>query len=345
MDILREMPHIFLGSRLKRLAEQMQAEASLLASDVGTLVPPGLFPILALLDSSKGCTVGDLARAIRVSQPAMTKSVNRLTDEGLVVSSRGEKDKRQSLVELTEAGRAAVDQGRQVVWPLIDIVVRDLLAGMSGPFLEQLDTLENRLAEESLAERIDRLNPVSLRPACDADVAGVVSLLNRAYRGEGEGASWTTETGLISGDRISETTLRTEIAQKPLASLLVWKKRENILGCVWVEPVQPGTWYLGSLAIDPKKQNAQCGRQLLAAAEQWCQTRGAECIHMTVLEARDTLIKWYERRGYCKTGETEPFPYDDDRFGVPSRPGLQFEVMKKVLETSASHSMHQVLNT
>lgn len=66
---------------------------------------------------------------------------------------------------------------------------------------------------------------------------------------------------------------------------------------------------------------------------------------MTVLEARDTLIKWYERRGYCKTGETEPFPYDDDRFGVPIRPGLQFEVMKKVLETSAIHSMHQVLNT
>jgi len=70
------------------------------------------------------------------------------------------------------------------------------------------------------------------------------------------------------------------------------------------------TWYLGSLAVDPQTQNAQFGRRLLSTAEQWCQARGAQAIHMTVLEARETLIAWYERRGYSKSGETELFPYE-----------------------------------
>lgn len=43
-------------------------------------------------------------------------------------------------------------------------------------------------------------------------------------------------------------------------------------------------------------------------------------IRMTVVHVRDTLIAWYARRGYRPTGDTEPFPYADERFGRPKRP-------------------------
>ena len=45
---------------------------------------------------------------------------------------------------------------------------------------------------------------------------------------------------------------------------------------------------------------------------------GAASIRMTVIHQRETLIAWYERRGYRVTGETIPFPYDHDRLGRPS---------------------------
>ena len=38
---------------------------------------------------------------------------------------------------------------------------------------------------------------------------------------------------------------------------------------------------------------------------------------MTVIDLRDDLIAWYERRGYARTGEYKPFPYGDERFGIP----------------------------
>jgi hypothetical protein len=48
-----------------------------------------------------------------------------------------------------------------------------------------------------------------------------------------------------------------------------------------------------------------------------------------VLHVRDTLIAWYERRGYRATGETKPYPSDDSRFGTPLRKNLHFLIMEK----------------
>ena len=52
---------------------------------------------------------------------------------------------------------------------------------------------------------------------------------------------------------------------------------------------------------------------------------------LSVLAQRPDLIAWYERRGYHRTGETRPFPYGNERFGVPKRPDLSFAVLAKAL--------------
>jgi hypothetical protein len=43
------------------------------------------------------------------------------------------------------------------------------------------------------------------------------------------------------------------------------------------------------------------------------------------------LIAWYARRGYLLTGEREPFPYGQPRFGLPRRDDLYFAVLEKKL--------------
>ena len=42
-------------------------------------------------------------------------------------------------------------------------------------------------------------------------------------------------------------------------------------------------------------------------------------------------LSYYERRDYYRTGETEPFPYGDERFGIPQRGDLEFAVLVKDL--------------
>ncbi len=167
-------------------------------------------------------------------------------------------------------------------------------------------------------------------PATDADVPRIADLMNRAYRGA---QGWSTEQAYIDGDRTTPAFLREDIAATPAASLLKWVESADDAprGCVWLEPLGDGTWYLGSLCVDPHEQAGGQGRTLLAAAEAWARKRGATRVRMAVINVRETLIAWYRRRGYAPTGETQPFPYGNDRFGKPLRDDLAFVVLEKSL--------------
>jgi ribosomal protein S18 acetylase RimI-like enzyme len=170
-----------------------------------------------------------------------------------------------------------------------------------------------------------------LNPAVEADYPAIVDLANLAYRGSGSTASWNTEAVFIEGQRLNECLLREDLAAKPEAQLLTYRDDPDgpLSGTVLLEERQEGVWYLGLLTIRPDVQNRQLGRALLAAAEDFARARGGRRIRMTVVNVRDTLIAWYERRGYRLTGETQPFPYGDERFGRPLRDDLHFVVLEK----------------
>jgi ribosomal protein S18 acetylase RimI-like enzyme len=170
-----------------------------------------------------------------------------------------------------------------------------------------------------------------LTPAVEADYAEIIDLVNLAYRGTGTSVSWNIETGIIEGQRLTESLLREDISARPSAHLLIHRDPADaiLLGTVWLDPQQQGVWYLGLLTVKPDLQNKQLGRSLLASAEAFAKQRGAHSIRMTVINVRDALTAWYQRRGYILTGETQPFPYGDDRFGKPLRGDLHFVVLQK----------------
>ena len=195
---------------------------------------------------------------------------------------------------------------------------------------------EGASAQSPLAGDAIVIAASDLTPAGEADVPAIVALMNRAYRGSRESSGWNTETGYIAGDRTTEPLLRADLAANPDASFLTWSDpRDGALkGCVWLEPLGDGAWYLGSLAIDPRQQNGGLGRALLSVAERWARERGGKRVQMAVVNVRTELIAWYLRRGYRETGETNPFPYGDDRFDKPQRDDLCFVVLEKDLTLS-----------
>jgi ribosomal protein S18 acetylase RimI-like enzyme len=172
-----------------------------------------------------------------------------------------------------------------------------------------------------------------LEDATEPDYPAIIDLVNAAYRGHGAVESWNIESGIIEGTRLTDSLLREDLAAKPHAHFLIHRDPETraIIGTVWLEPVDDHAWYLGLFTVDPAIQNQQLGRRLLSAAEEFAKAHGARSIRMGVLGVRDTLIAWYERRGYQRTGETEPFPYGDNRFGKPLRDNLVFAILQKQL--------------
>ena len=179
-----------------------------------------------------------------------------------------------------------------------------------------------------------------ITPCRPEELPAIVELVNSAYRGTSATVGWTTEADYIDGQRTSLQDLQEDLAAVSRPVLLTLRKSpdDSILACALVDrhqaPDGAEIGYIGMVTVKPDIQAAGVGRAILEAAEAFAQEHGAVRARMTVVSIRDTLIAWYERRGYRLTGERLPFPYDDPRFGVPRQPGLEFAVLEKPLASA-----------
>ncbi|MFG2274446.1 GNAT family N-acetyltransferase [Streptomyces chartreusis] len=168
------------------------------------------------------------------------------------------------------------------------------------------------------------------REATDADVDTLVTLIESAYRGDSSRAGWTTEADILEGQRTDPEGVLAVIKSSD-SRLLTVERDGRVVACCQLE--HRGTHaYFGMFAVSPALQGAGLGKVIIAEAERQArETWGATEMHMTVISVRDDLIAWYERRGYRRTGRMTPFPYGDERFGIPQRADLQFELLVKAL--------------
>ena len=177
-------------------------------------------------------------------------------------------------------------------------------------------------------------NPIPFEPrfrqAGPADVDAIVALVESAYRGEGSRQGWTTEADLLDGRRTDAAGVGALI-DKPACMVLLAEADDALLACAQVER-QGTSAYFGMFSVRPVLQGGGIGRAMLAEAERIARADW-HCVEMrmTVISVRDELIAWYERRGYARTGEYSPFPYGDERFGIPKRDDLRFELLLKPL--------------
>jgi ribosomal protein S18 acetylase RimI-like enzyme len=171
---------------------------------------------------------------------------------------------------------------------------------------------------------------LTFRDATDADVDTLVSLVEAAYRGDDSRAGWTTEADLLEGQRTDPEGVL-QVIKSPDSRLLTVERDGQVVACCQLE--HRGTYaYFGMFAVSPTLQGGGLGKVIIAEAERTArETWGVTEMHMTVISVRDDLIAWYERRGYRRTGDMTPFPYGDERFGVPQRDDLQFELLVKPL--------------
>ena len=171
---------------------------------------------------------------------------------------------------------------------------------------------------------------LAFRASTPADVPALVALVESAYRGDASRAGWTTEADILEGRRTDPEGVLAVI-EKPDGRLVAVESGGELVACCQLERRGEHA-YFGMFAVRPALQGAGLGKVVIAEAERFARDEwNAVEMHMTVISVREDLIAWYVRRGYRRTGEMSPFPYGDERFGLPTRDDLQFELLTKKL--------------
>jgi len=153
-DVVRELGHLSLGTRLKRIGETLQAQTQTVLAAHGFEQPAAWFPLLAALDRLGALSVGELSQAVGVSQPVVTRSLRGLEDEGLVESEASDTDRRVRRILLSRKGRVLVERSQREAWPVIEAAVAEACAGLDGDLLRQLAMLEDALVDKPLPQRV-----------------------------------------------------------------------------------------------------------------------------------------------------------------------------------------------
>lgn len=172
----------------------------------------------------------------------------------------------------------------------------------------------------------------SFRWAKQADAPELCALVESAYRGDVSRDGWTTEADLLEGQRTDAAMMEATL-NAPNSHILLFDQGEGIQACAHLQRTPEHT-YFGMFSVSPNAQGLGLGNRMLAEAERIAHVDWQSTVmHMTVIAQRAELIAWYARRGYQQTGEQKPFPYGDERFGVPLRDDLYFVVLEKNLAT------------
>ncbi len=179
---------------------------------------------------------------------------------------------------------------------------------------------------EAQTRRLD----LRFRLATHDDVRAIVALVERTYRGDASRAGWTTEADLLEGQRIDPQGVMESI-EGDHSRVVLAHSGTDLVACAHIQR-RSAIGYFGMFSVDTGHQGSGLGGTVLAECErQLRDDLDCNVVQIIVLKQRVELIGWYQRRDYRLTGERRPFPYGDERFGLPRVADLEFVVLHKSL--------------
>ena len=153
MSTLNDYGALLLGSRLRRLSDQLHAGVDLRYRDAGVTISSRCFPLLFLLRDNGPTGITALAAQIGQSHPAVVQLGHTLIEAGLVTESSDAKDERRRLLAVSDQGQALL-ASMQPIWADIRSALDVALDGDMAPFIALLQRTEQALQQRPFAERI-----------------------------------------------------------------------------------------------------------------------------------------------------------------------------------------------
>ena len=152
-----------IGTRMRRLYEQMSADADRVYKETGTDFRVGYFYVVYALHKRGSMPISEISRLAGFSHSAVSQTVKKLMKFGWLETCSTE-DGRQKLVSLTDAGNKLIEE-LMPLWLALERAVKTAMLEANVDLLAALDGLENALSAKSMYERLREERVIRDKPA------------------------------------------------------------------------------------------------------------------------------------------------------------------------------------
>ena len=152
-DLIRSLGTLALATRLKRLGDRLQRDASRVYQEFEIDFESRWFALLYLLTKEPELSVTAAARRLGLTHPAIHQAAAGMAQRGLLVASRNRADDRSRLLRLTPKGRRVAVR-LAPVWAAIAAQAQALLEEAAPALLGELDAIEAALDSQDMHRRV-----------------------------------------------------------------------------------------------------------------------------------------------------------------------------------------------
>jgi DNA-binding MarR family transcriptional regulator len=142
-----------LGTQLRHLTELLDEAVQAAYVEAGIDTRPRYTPVFRALAECEPSTLGQIAAAAGITQPAATQTIALMVKDGLVSAKPAPGDARQRLVRFTKKGRELYPR-LQACWAATQLAADSLDKDLPAPLSEGLARAIAALQEQSFGQRI-----------------------------------------------------------------------------------------------------------------------------------------------------------------------------------------------
>ncbi|GGB14109.1 bifunctional helix-turn-helix transcriptional regulator/GNAT family N-acetyltransferase [Puia dinghuensis] len=304
MDFYDRTGKMALGSRLRRLSEQMTEQAAAIYDLYQVDLHPKWFPVFYSLSPSEEKSITDIAREIGHTHPSVSQIVREMSAKGYIVEKKGEMDGRKNFVLLSPAGEQ-VREKMQAQLDDVTSVIEKAMKETHHDLWKAIAEWEFLLEQKSLLRRVQEEKKV--RESQEVQIIDYTPEYQPVFRQLNE--EWITKYFRMEESDYKALDHPQEYIIDKGGHIYMALYKGEPLGTCAIIPMDDGGFELAKMAVSPRAQGLGIGYLVGKACIEKARALGAPRVY---LESNTTLkpaINLYYKLGFRKAAGP-PSPYE-----------------------------------
>jgi DNA-binding MarR family transcriptional regulator len=313
MDFYDRTGKMALGSRLRRLSEQMTEQAAAIYELYQVDLQPKWFPVFYSLSGEEVKPIMDIAREIGHTHPSVSQIVREMAVKGYIIEKKGTEDGRKNFVMLSPAGREVREK--------MQAQIEDVTTAIGKTMLEANHDLWKAIGEwEFLLEQKSLLRRVQEEKKLREMGAVEIIAYTPAYRQEFKqlNEEWITQYfKMEEADYRSLDHPDEYILQKGGHIFIALYNNEPVGTCALIN-MGDGSFELAKMAVSPRARGRGIGWLLGQHCIEKARSLGASRVYLESNTILKPAIQLYHKLGFRKVAGP-PSPYERSNIQMEKR--------------------------